>query len=77
MLLIGTSIRLWKEPSEGKLVFAFIIACLFSAVMLFLSGMRKVAFKGQKTARNIIPPFRMPALLANRAAYMLICRQPF
>lgn len=53
MLLIGTSILLWKEPSEGKLVITFIIACLFSAVMLFLSGMRRVAFMGQKTVKHL------------------------
>ena len=76
MLLIGTSILLWKEPSEGKLVFAFIIACRVPAVMLFLSGMSKGGFYGKKR-QNIFPSFRMPALLANRAAYMLICRQPF
>ena len=53
MLLIGTSILLWKEPSEGKLVFAFIIACRVPAVMLFLSGMRRVAFMGQKTVKHL------------------------
>ncbi len=63
MLLIGTSILLWKEPSEGKLVFAFIIACRVPAVMLFLSGMRRVAFFGAKNGKTSFRPFGCPLFL--------------